>query len=90
MEQTNGWDHQSAAGEPLFPRTRFVVVDELPEVSDQIKRLLVANGIGGEICADGNEVLSILRRSEFQVVLCGTNLPEMEGEIGLKPASCNR
>jgi len=40
--------------------------------------------------ADGNEVLSILRRSEFHIALCGTNLPEMEGKIGFKPASCNR
>jgi DNA-binding response OmpR family regulator len=90
MEQSHDWEHQSAAGEPLFPRTRFVVVDELPEVSDQIKRLLVANGIDGEICANGNEALSILRRSELQVVLCNTNLPDREGRIGLKPASCNR
>jgi hypothetical protein len=40
--------------------------------------------------AGGNDVLSILRRSEFLVVPCGTNLPDMEGKIGFKPASCNR
>src|ERR1700733_1922995 len=58
---------------------RFLVVDDQPEIRALLEHILIAGGLYGDSCTDGNEALTILRQAKFQVVLAELNMPGISG-----------
>ena len=58
---------------------QFLVVDDHPETSALLERMLIAGGLYGAACTDGDEALTILRQGRFQVVLSDLAMPGISG-----------
>jgi putative nucleotidyltransferase with HDIG domain len=58
---------------------QFLVVDDHPETGALLERMLIAGGLYGQTCTDGNEALTILRQGGFQVVLSDLIMPGISG-----------
>jgi len=63
-----------------FGEIRVLVVDDMEDMRNIIRRLLNAMGFSKiTLARNGEEALGLLRGSSFDIVLCDWNMPKMSG-----------
>ena len=64
---------------------RLLLVDDMEEMRNILRRLLVAMGFTQTTMArNGEEALALLRSQPFDIVLCDWNMPRMSGRALLE------
>jgi len=59
--------------------TRVLVVDDEPAVAEVLRRLLVKEGYGVDVCNDGQAALNAMPAVRPHLVLCDVNMPGITG-----------
>ncbi len=65
---------------PAFPQRRILVVDDEPFVCDAVKMMLAFDGHEVQTASSGQEALSLLEKSRFDVVITDFSMPNMKGD----------
>jgi CheY-like chemotaxis protein len=66
--------------EPVFPQRRILVVDDEPYVLEAVKMMLSFDGHVVTTVSDAREALSVLERSDFDLVITDYYMPGMRGD----------
>jgi CheY-like chemotaxis protein len=65
---------------PAFPQRRILVVDDEPLVCDAVRMMLNFDGHSVETANCGKDALSMLAKSQFDLVITDFEMPEMKGD----------